>query len=148
MKEFNPLKEDISMINIVQSPYYFIKSTICINNSNKLIKIFSSNQLEPIEIKSDKIKMKKNNPLIERIISLYNGYKNFKKINNNGDNIDLYIKKIKKEKQYDDIKDEDIKKICNNKFFSFELILYNEKILEFLFTSYEEFQVINDKIFR
>ena len=90
--------------------------------------------------------MKKNNQLIERIIPIYNGYKNFKKINNNGDNIDLYIKKIKKEKQYDDIKDEDIKKICNNKFFSFELILYNEKILEFLFTSYEEFQVINDKI--
>ena len=146
MKEFNPLKEDLSMINIVQSPYCFIKSTICINNSNKLIKIFSSNQLEPIEIKSDKIKMKKNNPLIERIISIYNGYKNFKKINNNGDNIDLYIKKIKKEKQYDDIKDEDIKKICGNKFFPFEMILYNEKILEFLFTSYEEFQVINDKI--
>ena len=146
MKECNPLTENISVINLCHSPYYFIKSNMYIDKPNKKIKIFPSNQIEPIEITSDKIKNKKINSLIDQIIRIYNGYQTFKKTCNSGDIIDLYIKKLKKDKLFGNIKDEDIKKICNNKFFCFELLLYNEKIIELLFTSYEEFQVANENI--
>ena len=146
LKELNPLKEDISLINLCQFPFNFIKSTIYIDKPNKKIIIFPSNQLEPIEVQSDKIENKKINVLINQIISIYKDYKNFKANNKNKDDINLYVKKIRKQKLYNNIKDDDIKKCCNNKLFSFELILKEEKILEFVFTSYEEYEIVNDNI--
>ena len=96
-KEDNPSLKNISQKNLCESPYNFLKSNIYIDQPNKKIKIYPSNQLEPIEINSDKIENKK--------------------LNKN-----------------------------DNKFFSFELLLKNEKIFEFLFTSCEEYKIANDYI--
>ena len=96
-KEDNPSLKNISQKNLCESPYNFLKSNIYLDQPNKKIKIYPSNQLEPIEINSDKIENKK--------------------LNKN-----------------------------DNKFFSFELLLKNEKIFEFLFTSCEEYKIANDYI--
>ena len=96
-KEDNPSLKNISQKNLCESPYNFLKSNIYIDQPNKKIKIYPSNQLEPIEINSNKIENKK--------------------LNKN-----------------------------DNKFFSFELLLKNEKIFEFLFTSCEEYKIANDYI--
>ena len=96
-KEDSPSLKNISQKNLCESPYNFLKSNIYIDQPNKKIKIYPSNQLEPIEINSDKIENKK--------------------LNKN-----------------------------DNKFFSFELLLKNEKIFEFLFTSCEEYKIANDYI--
>ena len=96
-KEDNPSLKNISQKNLCESPYNFLKSNIYIDQPNKKIKIYPSNQLEPIEINSDKIENKK--------------------LNKN-----------------------------DNKFFSFELLLKNKKIFEFLFTSCEEYKIANDYI--
>ena len=96
-KEDNPSLKNISQKNLCESPYNFLKSNIYIDQPNKKIKIYPSNQLEPIEINSDKIENKKLNKI-------------------------------------------------DNKFFSFELLLKNEKIFEFLFTSCEEYKIANDYI--
>ena len=93
----NPSLEDVSQNKLCESPYDFLKSTIYIDQPNKKIKIYPSNELEPIEINSD---------IIEN-----------KKLNKN-----------------------------DNKFFSFELKLKNEKILEFLFSFYEEYKMVIDNI--
>jgi len=94
---YNPSLENVSQKNLCESPYNFLKSTIYIDQPYKKIKIYPSNELEPIEINSD---------IIEN-----------KKLNKN-----------------------------NNKFFSFELKLKNEKIFEFLFSSYEEYKMVIDNI--
>ena len=96
-KEDNPSLKNISQKNLCESPYNFLKSNIYIDQPNKKIKIYPSNQLEPIEINSDKIENKKLNKI-------------------------------------------------DKKFFSFELLLKNEKIFEFLFTSCEEYKIANDYI--
>jgi hypothetical protein len=96
-KEDNPSLKNISQKNLCESPYNFLKSNIYIDQPNKKIKIYPSNQLEPIEINSDKIENKKLNKI-------------------------------------------------DNKFFSFELLLKNKKIFEFLFTSCEEYKIANDYI--
>ena len=96
-KEDNPSLKNISQKNLCESPYNFLKSNIYLDQPNKKIKIYPSNQLEPIEINSDKIENKKLNKI-------------------------------------------------DNKFFSFELLLKNEKIFEFLFTSCEEYKIANDYI--
>ena len=94
---YNPSLENVSQKNLYKSPYNFLKSTIYVDQPNKKIKIYPSNELEPIEINSD---------LIEN-----------KKLNKN-----------------------------NNKIFSFELKLKNEKIFVFLFSSYEEYKMVIDNI--
>ena len=96
-KEDSPSLKNISQKNLCESPYNFLKSNIYLDQPNKKIKIYPSNQLEPIEINSDKIENKKLNKI-------------------------------------------------DNKFFSFELLLKNEKIFEFLFTSCEEYKIANDYI--
>lgn len=83
---------------------------------------------------------------MSQIISVYKDYKYFKENNNNKDDINLYIKKIRKMKLYEDMNNGDIKKCCLNQKFSFELILKEEKIIEFLFTSYEEYRTVNNNI--
>ena len=40
--------------------------------------------------------------------------------------------------------DEEIKKCCDNKKFTFEIIFENKKGIELLFISYEEFKIWND----
>ena len=143
---FNPIKENTSLINICQRPFNFIKSTIYLDIVNKKIKIFPSNQLEPIEIKSEKIECYKINSLMNQIISIYKDYKIFKLNNNNKDDINLFIKQIKKEKNCENLDDEEIKKCCFNQKFSLEIILFNEQIFEFLFMNYDEYKFVNDNI--
>ena len=143
---YNPLLENTSLSYICQSPFNFIKSTIYIDKLGKKIKIYPSNQIEPIEIKSENIDTCKINSFMSQIISVYKDYKYFKENNNNKDDINLYIKKIRKMKLYEDMNNGDIKKCCLNQKFSFELILKEEKIIEFLFTSYEEYRTVNNNI--
>ena len=143
---YNPIKESTTLINICQRPFNFIKSTLYLDILNKKIKIFPSNQLDPIEIKSEKIESYKINSLMYQIISIYKDYKIFKLNNNNKDDINLFIKKKRKEKMFKNLNDEEIKKCCINQKFSSQIILINEQIFEFLFMSYEEYKFVTDNI--
>ena len=145
-KEYNSILDDLSLLNFGNSPYNFIKSTIYIDKHYKKIKIFPSNQLEPIEIKSDKIENYIIHPNIKKIISIYNDYQTFKEKNNNKDDIKLFIQKMRKNKSYNDMNDEDIKKCCFNQKFSFELILKNGINMGILLNSYEDFKNMTDNI--
>ena len=145
-KEFNPLLEDVSLLNKCQFPYNFIKSTINIDKFHKKIKIFPSNQIEPIEINGDKIDNYQINTFMNKILSVYTSYKNFKIENGDKDDINLFIKKIRKNNSFNDMSDENIKKCCFNQKFSLELILTNKIITEFLFSSYEEYRNVKNNI--
>ena len=83
---------------------------------------------------------------MNQIISIYKDYKIFKLNNNNKDDINLFIKQIKNEKNCQNLDDEEIKKCCFNQKFSFEIILFNEQIFEFLFMNYDEYKFVNDNI--
>ena len=143
--EYNPL-ENLAISQLRKSPYNYIKSTLTFDKKEDMIKINPYNQLESINIKIDIIENSIINPDMKIVIDIYNGYRKFKSKYNN-DNINKYIKEIKKGNiSYNHIKDEEIKKICNNKNFVFNLHIKNKKIIEFLFCSYEEFILWNNAI--
>ena len=142
---YNPL-ENLSKLNICQSPFNFTKSKIYIDTIGKNLKIFPTNQLEPIVIKSENIENYNVHSYMNQIIEIVKDYKIFKKNNDNINNINLYIKKLREEKSYKNLNDEEIKKCCLNQDFSFELILKKEITIEFLFTFYEEYKIVIDDI--
>ena len=142
---YNPL-ENSSKLNICKSPYNFTKSKIYIDTIGKNLKIFPTNQLEPIVIKSENIENYKVHSFMNQIIDIVKNYKIFKKNNNNINDINLFIKNLRDEKSYENINDEEIKKCCLNQEFSFVLILKKEITIEFLFTRYEEYKIMIDDI--
>jgi hypothetical protein len=83
---------------------------------------------------------------MNQIIEIAKNYKIFKKNNDNKNDINIYIKKLREEKSYKNLSEEEIKKCCLNQEFSFELILKKELIIEFLFTCYEEYKTVSDNI--
>ena len=143
--KYNPLK-NLSISQLCKSPYNYIKSTLNYDKKEDMIKINPSNQLESINIKIDKIENTYIDSDMKIVIDIYNGYKKFKN-KYNDDNINKYIKEIKKGNiSYNHLKDEDFKKICNNKNFVFNICIKNKKKIEFLFCSYEEFILWNNAI--
>ena len=143
---YNPLMENSSISNICQSPFNFIKSKIYIDNFGNHLKLFPSNQLDPIVIKSENIDNYRIPSFMNQIIEIVQNYKIFKKNNDNINDINIYIKKLREEKSYKNLSEEEIKKCCLNQEFSFELILKKELIIEFLFTCYEEYKAVSDDI--
>ena len=142
-KILNPLKLE-SNSNLSQHPFNYIKSTIYFDKSEKKIKIFPSNQLDSIDIHINEIENYGMNSSMKQIIEIYKDYKRFKENNNDKDDVDFFIKKIKKNNLYKNMNDEEIKKCCDNKKFTFEIIFKNKKGIELLFISYEEFKIWND----
>lgn len=143
--KYNPF-ENISISRLCQSPYNFIKSSLSFDQKEDMIKIFSSNQLDSINIKIDKIENSYINPEMKTIIDIFRGFRKYKNLYNSED-INIYIKELKKgTSTYNHLKDEEIKNCCNNKIFSFNLRITNNKIIEFIFCSYEEFKLWNNAI--
>ena len=145
IKKYNPF-ENLSISQLCKSPYNYIKSTLNFDKKEDMIIINPSNQLESINIKIDKIENTCIDYDMKTVIDIYNGYKKYKN-KYNDDNINKYIKEIKKGNiSYIHLKDEEIKKIYNNKNFVFNISIKNKKIIEFLFCSYEEFILWNNAI--
>ena len=143
--KFNPL-ENVNISQLCKSPYNYIKSTLNFDKKEDILKIFPSNQLESINIKIEKIEKFYISSKMKIVIDIYKG---FQKLNYtfSDENINKYIKKIKKGNiLYSHFKDEEIKKICNNKYFVFSISVKNMNKFEFLFCSYEEFKLWNNAI--
>ena len=144
-KIYNPL-ENIFLSQLCKSPYNFIKSTLQFNKKEDTINIFPSVQLESIKIKIEKIERAFINSDMKIAIDIFLRFKKYKNLCVNEDN-NRFIKEIKKGNIiYNHLKDEEIKRYCNNKYFVFTIIIKNEKKIEFLFCSYEEFILWNNAI--
>ena len=144
-KKYNPL-ENIFLSQLCKSPYNFIKSTLQFNKKEDTINIFPSVQLESIKIKIEKIERAFINSDMKIAIDIFLRFKKYKNLCVNEDN-NRFIKEIKKGNIiYNHLKDEEIKQYCNNKYFVFTIIIKNEKKIEFLFCSYEEFILWNNAI--
>ena len=146
--KYNPL-ENISIEQLCKSPYNFIKSSLSFDKNQDMIKIFPSNQLETIELKIDSIENTFIDSDMKVIIEVFKGFKQFKNMNKS-ENIEKFIREVKKKgmnfNHLKEIKDEDIKKMCNNKIFAFNIIIKTKQKIEFLFCSYEEFKLWNNAI--
>ena len=143
--KFNPL-ENVNISQLCKSPYNYIKSTLNFDKKEDILKIFPSNQLESINIKIEKIEKFYISSKMKIVIDIYKG---FQKLNYtfSDENINKYIKEIKKGNiLYSHFKDEEIRKICNNKYFVFSISVKNMNKFEFLFCSYEEFKLWNNAI--
>ena len=143
--KYNPF-ENLSISRLCKSPYNFIKSSLSFDQKEDMIKIFSSNQLDSINIKIDKIENTYINPEMKIIIDIFRGFRKYKNLYKSED-VNKYIKELRKgTSTYNDLKDEEIKNCCTNKIFSFNLLITNNKIIEFIFCSYEEFKLWNNAI--
>ena len=144
-KKYNPLG-NISIEQLGEPPYNFIKSSLSFDKNQDMIKIFPFNQLETIDIKIDIIENVFIDSNMGIIIDLFLGYKKFKNTFNN-ENIEKYVKEIKKKGiNFNNLKDEEIKKFCNNRNFVFNINIKTKQKIEFLFCSYEEFKLWNNAI--
>ena len=144
-KKYNPLG-NISIEQLGEPPYNFIKSSLSFDKNQDMIKIFPFNQLETIDIKIDIIENVFIDSNMGIIIDLFLGYKKFKNTFNN-ENIEKYVKEIKKKGiNFNNLKDEEIKKFCYNRNFVFNINIKTKQKIEFLFCSYEEFKLWNNAI--
>ena len=129
----------ISNENLCKSPYYFMKSSISLNNTYKYIRIGLTTQLDPIDINIKDIQYTVVSSSMKKIIEIYRSYKNFCKENNNAIDKDIFIKKeIEKNSN---LSYEYIKKCINNKKYNFVLFSETNQQMEFIFCSYEDFKM-------
>ena len=146
-KEYNPF-DNKTIPLLCKTPYNYIKSTLSFDKKEDMIKIIPSNQLETINLKIDRIERTFIDSEMKIIIDIYKGFNAYKNKNDN-DDINKYIKEVKKRNiSYIHLKDEYIKKCCYNKYFVLSIIIKNKnkKRIEFLFCSYEEFELWNNAI--
>ena len=144
--KFNPQMEKNSS-EILSLTSDFIKSSINFDKKEDKIKIFSSNKIESIDIKINKIEGIFIDPDMKIIIDIYKEYKDFIDVNPKDDLVE-FIQILKKKNKYYkcNLNDEYVKKCCENKKFGFYLKMKNGKLVEFLFGSYEEFKFWNSAI--
>ena len=146
-KHYNPLEVNISLAQLCQQPYNYIKSTLSFDKKEDMIKINPTNQLDSINIKIDIIENSYINDDMKIIIDVFKGFIKYKNKYNNED-ISRYIKELEKGDSIVDknLDEEKIRKCCNNKNFSFNICIKNNLIIEFIFCSYEEFKLWNDAV--
>lgn len=108
-----------------------------LNDNYDMINIKIYKDKKNLEIKLDEIENTVINSNIKKIIEIYRNY-NKNKFKNNFSFEDF----VNNEKnKFNDMSKEDIIKSALNQNFNFSLITKNEKRLEFIIRSYEEFKV-------
>ena len=142
--KYNPLK-NITSKELCEYPYNFIKSTISLNKNYQSIKIVPSTQLEPIDIKIAMVENTVVSSAVKTIIDIHRNYYKWKENNKVNNIINGFIdEQIKK---YENFSQEDIEKCIVNKNFNFSLIANfeeeekNNKRIEFIICSYDEFKM-------
>ena len=135
-KQFNPIK-DISLL-LCKPPYNYIKSTIFIGSNYDCIKIIPSSSLENIIYPIYLISNSAINSIMKIIIEINRNYKKYKSLNKNWNKREFILSQKNK---YLVFEDDEIEKCCYNKYYNFFVILTDERKLEFLFSSYEEFKI-------
>jgi hypothetical protein len=132
--KFNPMNK-ISNENLCKSPYFFMKSSISLNNSYEYIRIGLTTKLDPIDISVKDIRYTVVSSSMKKIIEIYRDCKKFCKNNDK----DLFIKK--EMEKNNNLSYEYIKKCIDNKKFNFILFAEGNQQMEFIFTSYEDFKM-------
>ena len=135
-KIFNPIK-DTSLL-LCNYPYYYIKSTISLSDNYDNIKIIPSSQLENIIYPINLFTNIEMSSIMKIIIEINRNYRKYKYVNNNW-NKDEFINNQRC--KYLIFEDDEIEKCLYNKYYNFFVILLDNKKIEFLFSSYEEFKI-------
>ena len=135
-KKFNPIK-DTSLL-LCNFPYNYIKSTISLSDNYDSIKVIPSSQLENIVYPINLIFNTEIGSLMKIIIEINRNFRKYKCLNNNWNKDDFILNQRTK---YLIFEDNEIEKCCYNKYYNFFVILLDNKKIEFLFSSYEEFKI-------
>ena len=135
-KKFNPIK-DTSLL-LCNYPYNYIKSTISLSYNYDNIIIIPSSQLENIVYPIKIINNTEMSSIMKIIIEINRNYRKYKYLNINW-NKDVFIGNQRN--KYLIFEENEIEKCCYNKYFNFFVILLDNKKIEFLFSSYEEFEI-------
>ena len=134
--KYNPLN-NIDFDILCASPYNFMRAKMNLNDNYDMINIKIYKDKKNLEIKLDEIENTVINSNIKKIIEIYRNY-NKNKFKNNFSFEDF----VNNEKsKFNDMSKEDIIKSALNQNFNFSLVTKNEKRLEFIIRSYEEFKV-------
>ena len=136
LKKFNPIK-DISFL-LCKRPYCYKKSTITLCENYECIRIIPSSQLDNIIFPLNIIKNSAINSMMKIIVEINRNYKKYKCLNENWNKNEFILSQKKK---YLVLEDDEIEKCCYNKYYSFFMILSDDRKIEFLFSSYEEFKL-------
>ena len=102
------------------------------------IKVIPSSQLENIVYPINLIFNTEIGSLMKIIIEINRNFRKYKCLNNNW-NKDEFI--LNQRTKYLIFEDNEIEKCCYNKYYNFFVILLDNKKIEFLFSSYEEFKI-------
>ena len=135
-KKFNPIKDNPLLLP--NYPYNYIKSTISVCNNYDNIKVVPSSQLDNIIYSLKIISNIEINSMTKIIIEINKNYRRYKYLNKN------WIKNefiSKQKKNYLIFDENEIEKCFYNKYYNFFVVLLNNKKIEFLFSSYEEFKL-------
>ena len=137
LKGYNPLlASDLSYSDLIDYPYFFIKSTISLSKSYNSIKIIPSNKNDSIDINLNQIMNTIVTSEIKIIIDIYRGY-NKKKDFVSKDEFISYVQN----KYNNNLTKEEIQKCIENKNFNFFLSVNKEKRYEFILCSYNDFKL-------
>ena len=135
--KFNPISDIISIESLTQSPYNFIKSMIVLNNSYDSISLNSTNFNYNYKINQiDNTIMNSN---LKIIIEIHRDYRKYKNTNKNNFAIKDFIKKEKL--KYFNYDNKFIEKCALNKFYNFSLLLNENKRIEIVLCSYDDFKL-------
>ena len=135
-KKFNPIKDN--PLTLVNYPYNYIKSTISLCSNYDMIKIVPSSQLDNIIYSLKLICNTEISSMIKIIIEINKNFRRYKFMNKNW-NKDEFI--LNQKNKYLIFEEDEIEKCCYNKYYNFFVILLNNKKIELLFSSYEEFKL-------
>lgn len=135
-KKFNPIKDN--PLSLSNYPYNYIKSTISICNNYDNIKVVPSSQLDNISYRLKIISNTEINSMTKIIIEINKNYRRYKYLNKNWNKNEFISNQKKKYLIFDE---DEIEKCCYNKYYNFFVVLLNNKKIEFLFSSYEEFKL-------
>ena len=136
LKKFNPIKDDPFLLT--DYPYNYIKSTICLNNYYDSMEIHPCSRLNKIIYSINSIINTEMNSLTKIIIEINQNFKKYKSCNSNW-NKEEFIRNQKL--IYIIFEEDEIEKCCYNQYFNFFISFKDNKKIEFLFSSYEEFKL-------
>ena len=137
--KFNPIEDNISIGNLTENPYNFIKCIILLNKTYNGINFISSNFNYNYNLNQiDNTIMNSNLKIIIEIHRDYRKYKSTNK-NNNSNSINDFIKKEKL--KYFNYDNNFIEKCALNEYYNFSLLINKNKRIEIVLCSYEDFKL-------
>lgn len=141
--KFNPF-QNISPKIICEPPLNFTPCKICFNGTFSILKISVQNLTgRELIFSINEIKNTIVHSLIKLVVEIYRKFKKIKGNENDKKEIIDYLldKFVSEEKSnYPKLSKEEIKKCALNKYYAFSILLSNDKKIEFIFTSYEDFK--------